>query len=123
MQPDSLHYMRRAEFRMDRNQLIITTAIALFAAFLLGWLAAFIVAQLSRVTRADLDELDRMADRLSQTEAERDDAIARLESREAVLSSDLTASEQEVSRLQDKLRDASLEIEELRSYIDEALGG
>lgn len=107
---------------MDRNQLIITTAIALFAAFLLGWLASFIVAQLTRVTRADLDELDRMADRLARTEAERDDAVARLESREAVLNSDLAARDQEVERLQGKLRDASLEIEELRSYIDEALG-
>lgn len=91
---------------MDRNQLVIVTALALFAAFVLGWLAGLLVARLGRTPGEHLAEIDRLSRQLAQAEAARPDRIA----------------EAEAARLQAELATARLEIEELRSYIDRQLG-
>ena len=36
---------------MDRQQFIAVTAVALFAAFLLGWFASWLIHRLTRATR------------------------------------------------------------------------
>lgn len=95
---------------MDRNQLILATAAALLGAFLLGWLAGALLARLGRSARVELDEIARTARQLVRAESARDDALARLDSREA----DLAAREA-------ALAEARLEIEELRAYIDKHL--
>ena len=99
---------------MDRNQLIIATAVALMAAFLLGWLVGAVLARLGRSARVELDEIAQTARQLMRAEAARDDALARLDSREAALGTELAAS-------QAALTEARLEIEELRAYIDKHL--
>ncbi len=99
---------------MDRNQLIIATAVALMAAFLLGWLVGAVLARLGRSARVELDEIAQTARQLMRAEAARDDALARLDSREAALGAELAAS-------QAALAEARLEIEELRAYIDKHL--
>ncbi len=95
---------------MDRNQLIIATTAALLGAFLLGWLVGAVLARLARPARAELDEIAQTARQLVRAESARDDALARLDRREA----DLAAGEA-------ALAEARLEIEELRAYIDKHL--
>ncbi len=60
---------------MNRTELILATAIILFVAFALGWFASWLVNRFTRVTRADIGELDRMAQALHEAEETRDQAI------------------------------------------------
>lgn len=99
---------------MDRNQLILAIAAALLAAFLLGWLVGAVLARLGRSSRTELDEIALAARQLIRAEAARDDALARLDRREAELGAELGASAE-------ALHQARLEIEELRAYIDKRL--
>lgn len=106
---------------MDRQQFIIVTAITLFAAFLIGWLASWLVNRLTRSTRADLGALDKLASDLHQAEAARDIAVAELERREAELASRLVTAEGDLRAANDALAESQAEIEELRAYIDQKL--
>lgn len=106
---------------MDRQQFIVVTAVTLFAAFLLGWFASWLIHRLTRATRADLGELDRLAQQLHEAEEARDAAVATLESREAELQSRLVAAEAEAQVAMDGLRESRSEIEELRDYIEKRL--
>ena len=90
---------------MNRTEFITVTAIILFGAFLLGWIASWIVHRLTRRTRADMSELDRMAQQLHDTEEQRDQAVARLEEVEADLSSRLAGTESELQAAMDGLRE------------------
>ena len=99
---------------MDRNQLILALAVALLAAFLLGWLVGAVLARLGRSSRGELDEIALAARQLIRAEAARDDALARLDRREAELGAEQAASAE-------ALHQARLEIEELRAYIDKRL--
>ena len=53
---------------MDRQQFITLTALALFTAFLAGWIARFLVARLVRPAGNDLGELDRLARELHEAD-------------------------------------------------------
>lgn len=106
---------------MDRNQLVIVTAIILFAAFVLGWFASWLIHRLTRPTRADMGELERMAQQMHEAEEARDEAIARLEERETALMRQLVGAEAELRAAMDGLRDARSEVEELRDYIENRL--
>ena len=68
---------------MSRAEFVIATAVALFVAFSLGWLASWLVHRFTRASGADLGELDRMAQALHETEEERDRALTRAEDAEA----------------------------------------
>ncbi|MFT4014173.1 MAG: hypothetical protein QM682_12385 [Paracoccus sp. (in: a-proteobacteria)] len=107
---------------MNRNEFIIATAIILFAAFLLGWFASWLIHRLSRVTRAEIGELESMAQQLHDAEEARDKAVQELEEREAELVDKLGATESELRAAQDELREGQAEIAELRDYIDRKLG-
>lgn len=106
---------------MNREQLIITTALVLFAAFVAGWFASWLVGRLIRPSRAAMSELDRMAHNLHEAEEARDRAIAMLEDREADLSAQLHATQGELASTMEVLNDRRLEIEELRDYIENKL--
>lgn len=54
-------------------------------AFLLGWFASWLLHRLSRVTRADMGELERMAQSLHEAEETRDEALSFFEEREQEL--------------------------------------
>ena len=92
---------------MDRNQFIIATAVALFAAVLLGWFASWLIHRLTRATRAELAELDRLARQLHAAEQARISAEA-----------DRTAAEARRDAAVTELAETRVEVEELRDYIE-----
>jgi hypothetical protein len=103
---------------MNRTEFIIVTAIILFVAFAVGWLASWVFHKLARVTGADLAELDQMAAALHEAEEIRDQAITYLQDREAELLSQLGQTEAELRAAMEGLREARQEAEELRLYIE-----
>ncbi|MEM6477726.1 MAG: hypothetical protein AAF841_09835 [Pseudomonadota bacterium] len=103
---------------MNRGELILATAIILFVVFALGWFACWLVNRFTRVSKADVGELDRMAQQLHEAEEARDQAITYLQQREAEITNQLTQTEAELRAAMDGLRDARQEAEELRSYIE-----
>ena len=103
---------------MNRNEFIIATAIILFVAFMLGWFASWLVNRFSRVTKAEIDELDKMAQALHEAEETRDQAITYLQQREAEITNQLSQTEAELRAAMDGLRDARQEAEEMRTYIE-----
>lgn len=108
---------------MNRSELILATAIILFVAFCLGWFASWLVNRFTRVTKAEIGELDRMAQALHEAEETRDQAIVYLQQREAEMSSQLAQTEAELRAAMDGLRDARREAEELRTWIDKHSAG
>ncbi len=108
---------------MNRSEFIITIAAVLFVAFMLGWFASWLFHRLTRVTQADMSELDQMARSLHEAEQQRDEALARLNEREARLQSRLRQSEAEAKAVMEGLRDARAEAEELRAYIEKTHAG
>ncbi|MCF3973780.1 hypothetical protein [Paracoccus salsus] len=106
---------------MNRTEFITVTAIILFAAFVLGWMASWVVHRLTRQTRSGMTELDKMAQQLHMAEEARDTAVAQLEEREADLASRLAGAEAELQAAMDGLRESRTEVEELREYIERKL--
>lgn len=104
---------------MNRTEFIITTAIILFVAFILGWFAYWLLHRFTRVTQAEMGELERMSHELHEAEETRDQAIAYLQQREAELTNLLMQSEAELRATMDGLRYARHEAEELRTYIEQ----
>lgn len=108
---------------MNRTEFIIATAIILFVAFGLGWFACWLINRLSRVTQAEMGELEQMARDLHEAEETRDQAITYLETREAELINQLNQSNAELRAAMDGLRDARHEAQELRAYIERMSAG
>lgn len=103
---------------MNRTEFIAVTATLLFVAFALGWFAYWLLHRLTRVSQADLGELDRMAQALHDAEETRDQAILYIQDREAELTNQLQQTEAELRAAMDGLRDARRDGEELRAYIE-----
>lgn len=103
---------------MNRSEFILATAIILFVAFCVGWFASWLVNRFTRVTRADIGELDRMAQALHEAEETRDEAITYLQQRESEIGNQLSQTEAELRAAMDGLRDARREAEEMRTYIE-----
>ena len=103
---------------MNRTELIFATAVILFVAFSLGWFASWLINRFTRVTKAEIGELDRMAQALHEAEETRDQAITYLPQREAEITNQLAQTEAELRAAMDGLRDARHEAEELRMYIE-----
>jgi len=108
---------------MNRTEFIIATAIILFVAFMLGWFASWLVNRFSRVTKAEIGELDKMAQSLHEAEEQRDQAITYLQQREAEMNNQQAQTEAELRAAMDGLRDARREAEELRAYVERANAG
>ncbi|OWY03613.1 hypothetical protein B6V75_09290 [Thioclava sp. F1Mire-8] len=103
---------------MNRDEFIIATAIILFVAFALGWFASWLIHRLTRVSQADMGELEQMAQALHEAEETRDQALVYVEQREAELANQLSQTEAELRAAMDGLRDARHEAEELRAYLE-----
>lgn len=99
---------------MNRSEFIFVTAVVLFIAFAFGWFAFWLVNRFTRVTKADIGELDRMAQALHEAEETRDEAILYLQSREAEIANQLTQTQAELRAAMEALRSARAETEELR---------
>jgi prophage endopeptidase len=108
---------------VNRSELILAIAVILFVAFCLGWFAGWLVNRFTRVTKAEIGELDRMAQALHEAEETRDQAITYLQQREAEITNQLSQTEAELRAAMDGLRDARREAEELRSWIERNTGG
>lgn len=103
---------------MNRTEFIVMTALVLFLAFALGWMASWLVNRFTRLTRNDMGELDRMAQALHEAEETRDQVIAYLQQREAELTNQLAQSEAELNAAMDGLREARREAEEWRTELE-----
>lgn len=103
---------------MNRTEFIIATAIILFVAFVVGWLANWLVHRATRVRQSDVADLDRMSQELHEAEETRDQAITYLQQREAELTNQLTQTEAELRAAMDGLRDAREEAENLRAHVE-----
>ena len=108
---------------MNRTELILQTAAILFVAYSMGWFSSWLVNRFTRVTKADIGELDRMAQALHEAEETRDQAITYLQQREAEITNQLAQTEAELRAAMDGLRDARREAEELRAYIERKNNG
>jgi hypothetical protein len=108
---------------VNRTEFIIATAVILFVAFSLGWFASWLVNRFTRVTKADMSELDSMAQQLHEAEETRDQAITYLQQREAEITNQLSQTEAELRAAMDGLRDARLEAEELRRLLERQNAG
>lgn len=106
---------------MNRTEFIIATAIILFAVFLLGWLVSALLGRFSRVAPSEMDEVERLSQKLHDAEHARDRAILDLENREADLTARLSHTSSELRSAMDGLRESRAEIEELRDYIERKL--
>lgn len=102
---------------MDRNELVIATAILLFGAFLLGFLTHWLVSRLSHVSKSDLSELEAMAEALHSAEEARDAAIAERIAVETRLGAQLSQTEAELRGAMDGLRAARHDTESLRAEL------
>ncbi|TDK43779.1 hypothetical protein [Antarcticimicrobium luteum] len=105
---------------MNRTEFIITTAIILFIAFVVGWFAHWLLHRFTRVKQSDVADLDRMSQELHEAEETRDQAITYLQQREAELSNQLAQTEAELKAAMDGLRDVRQEAEELRAQVSRA---
>ncbi len=103
---------------MNRSEFIVVIAIILFVAFALGWFASWLMHRLTRVTQADMGELDLMARSLHEAEETRDQAISYMQQRETELTNQLMQTEAELNAAMDGLREARQEAEELRNHLD-----
>ncbi len=103
---------------MNRTEFIIAIAIILFVTFAMGWFASWLVNRFTRVTQADIGELDSMAQQLHEAEETRDQAITYLQQREAEITNQLSQTEAELRAAMDGLRDARREAEDLRLQLE-----
>lgn len=103
---------------MNRNELVVVTAIVLLLAFTLGWFANWLVHRFRRVSAADMGEVERLAQALHEAEEARDQAILYIETREQQLQNKLSQTEAELRAAMEGLRDARQEAEEMRAYIE-----
>lgn len=103
---------------MNRIEFIIVTAIILFVAFTMGWFAHWVIHRFTRVTKADLGELERMAQALHEAEETRDQAIAYIQHREEELNRELSQSQAELRAAMDGLREARYEVDVLQRQLE-----
>lgn len=96
---------------MNREEFIISAAIVLFFAFLLGWLSRWLLQRLNMVSEKDLNELNKISAALH--EAEQNNEQSR--NRQLELNKNISQLEAELATAMDGLRSARLEMEDLRS--------
>ena len=96
---------------MNREEFIISAAIVLFFAFLLGWLSRWLLQRLNMVSEKDLNELNKISAAL--LEAEQNNEQSR--NRQLELNKKISQLDAELSAAMYGLRSARLETEDLRS--------
>ena len=96
---------------MNREEFIISAAIVLFFAFLVGWLSRWLLQRLNMVSEKDLNELNKISAALH--EAEQNNEQSR--NRQLELNKNISQLGAELAAAMDGLRSARLEMEDLRS--------
>ena len=102
---------------MNRAEFVIVTVIVLTAAFALGWFVNWLVHRFTRVTQADLGELERMAQALHDAEETRDQAIAYIHHRDEEVGREMAQLQAELQAAMDGLRNARHEADHLRQQL------
>ncbi|WP_340252759.1 hypothetical protein [Roseobacter sp. HKCC-CH-9208] len=105
---------------MNRTEFIIAITIILIIAFALGWFANWLVHRLTRVSDADVNELESLAASLHEAEELRDQAITFIEQRESELTTQLSQTEAELRAAMEGLREARSENDHLRSKLEKS---
>ena len=105
---------------MNRTEFIIAISIILIIAFALGWFANWLVHRLTRVSDADVNELESLAASLHEAEELRDQAITYIEQRESELTTQLSQTEAELRAAMEGLREARSENDHLRSKLEKS---
>lgn len=105
---------------MNRTEFIIAITIILIIAFALGWFANWLVHRLTRVSDADVNELESLAASLHEAEELRDQAITYIEQRESELTTQLSQTEAELRAAMEGLREARSENDHLRSRLEKS---
>ena len=105
---------------MNRTEFIIAITIILIIAFALGWFANWLVHRLTRVSDADVNELESLAASLHEAEELRDQAITYIEQRESELTTQLSQTEAELRAAMEGLREARSEHDHLRSKLEKS---
>jgi len=103
---------------MNRTEFIIATAVVLFIAFCVGWLTHWVIHRFVRVGQGDMNELDKLAQQLHETEEQRDGYEAHYHELEAQITNQLSQTQAELEAAMDGLRAARQENEELQAYIE-----
>ena len=98
---------------MNREEFIISAAILLFLAFLLGWLSRWLLQRLNVVSEKDLKDLNKISAALLEAEEGNEKA----KSRELELNKKVSQLEAELKAAMDGLRSSRLETEELKSSL------
>ena len=98
---------------MNREEFIISAAIVLFLAFLLGWLSRWLLQRLNMVSEKDLKDLNNISASLLEAE----EVIEKARTRELELNKKISQLEAELKAAMDGLRAARLEAEELKSSL------
>ena len=98
---------------MNREEFIISAAIVLFLAFLLGWLSRWLLQRLNMVSEKDLKDLNNISAALLEAE----EAFEKAKSRESELNKKISQLEAELKAAMDGLRAARPETEELKSSL------
>jgi len=105
---------------MNRTEFIIAITIILIIAFALGWFANWLVHRLTRVSDADVNELESLAASLHEAEELRDQAITYIEQRESELTTQLSQTKAELRAAMEGLREARSENDHLRSKLEKS---
>ena len=105
---------------MNRTEFMIAITIILIIAFALGWFANWLVHRLTRVSDADVNELESLAASLHEAEELRDQAITYIEQRESELTTQLSQTEAELRAAMEGLREARSENDHLRSKLEKS---
>jgi prophage endopeptidase len=103
---------------MNRTEFIAAAAAILFVAFMAGWFAYWLLHRLTRVSAADIGQIEKMAQELHDAEESRDQAITYFQNREAELTTQLAQTEAELRAAMEGLREARAEAEEMRVWIE-----
>jgi septal ring factor EnvC (AmiA/AmiB activator) len=103
---------------MNRTEFIVAAAAILFVAFMAGWFAYWLLHRLTRVSAADIGQIEKMAQELHDAEEARDQAITYFQNREAELTTQLAQTEAELRAAMEGLREARAETEEMRVWIE-----
>lgn len=91
---------------MNRTEFVVVTVIVLTASFALGWFMNWLIHRFTRVTQADLGELERMAQALHEAEETRDQAIAYIHHRDDEVARETAQLQAELRAAMEGLRDA-----------------
>ena len=103
---------------MNRTEFVVVTVIVLTLSFALGWFMNWLVHRFTRVTQADLGELERMAQALHDAEETRDQAITYIQHRDEEVARDTAQIQAELAAAMEGLRDARYHNEQLQSELE-----